>query len=352
MLIKNLNIRDNKATLKPESNQDLWTLRRIIEKGDMVSSRTKRVIKYNKEFSRPDKGERINVNLSVEVENIALDNTLNRLKVRGKIIDTSDESITKGSFHSIMISEGYMFSLKKKKLQSFQINLIKKSAKEIDRILIIAVDMREACLGMIIDTSLKILEKEESGITGKMYSNKTSMNQYIDTIVNKTIENSKFAKKIIIVGPGEIKKKIFNKLEKYNEIYKKTSVLDGIDLSGEDGVYMSLRSPKLRELLNETNIAKAEELIHETNKRIAIDDKRLVFTLKETLKAGKTGAIESILVSNNIFEHGEEEEIIEILNYVDKYKGKTLMVDETTDAGKQVESLGGIIGFLRYPLSN
>ena len=56
--------------------------------------------------------------------------------------------------------------------------------------------------------------------------------------------------------------------------------------------------------------------------------------------------------SNNIFEHGEEEEIIEILNYVDKYKGKTLMVDETTDAGKQVESLGGIIGFLRYPLSD
>ena len=134
MLIKNLNIRDNKATLKPESNQDLWTLRRIIEKGDIISSRTKRVIKYNKEFSRPDKGERISVNLSVEVENIALDNTLNRLKVRGKIIDTSDESITKGSFHSIMISEGYMFSLKKKKLQSFQIDLINLKISEVNQL--------------------------------------------------------------------------------------------------------------------------------------------------------------------------------------------------------------------------
>ena len=272
--------------------------------------------------------------------------------MRGKIVDTSDESITKGSFHSIMISEGHMFSLKKKKFQSFHIDLINKSAKEIDRILIIAVDIREACLGMIIDTSLKIIEKEESGITGKMYSNKTSTNQYIDTVVNKIRENCKFAKKIIIVGPGETKKKIFNKLEKYHEIYKKTSVLEGIDLSGEDGIYTSLRSPKLRELLIETNIAKAEELIHESNKRIAIDDKRLIFALKGTLKASKTGAIESILISNNIFEHGEEEEIIEILNYVDKYKGKTIMVDETTDVGKQVELLGGIIGFLRYPLSS
>ena len=44
MLIKNLNIRDNKTTLKPESNQDLWTLRRIIEKGDIISSRTKREV--------------------------------------------------------------------------------------------------------------------------------------------------------------------------------------------------------------------------------------------------------------------------------------------------------------------
>ena len=73
MLINRLKKKPGIASVTPEDSEDLWILRRIIKNGDIISSNTKRVIKDQKEFSRPDKGERINVRLSIEVNNISLD---------------------------------------------------------------------------------------------------------------------------------------------------------------------------------------------------------------------------------------------------------------------------------------
>ena len=50
-------IDDNTISYIPEDSDDLIILRRIIKKGDRVVGETVRVIKQEKEFARPDKGE-------------------------------------------------------------------------------------------------------------------------------------------------------------------------------------------------------------------------------------------------------------------------------------------------------
>ena len=47
-------IDDNTISLSPEDSDDLLTIRRLIKKGDKVVGETTRVIKQEKEFSRPD----------------------------------------------------------------------------------------------------------------------------------------------------------------------------------------------------------------------------------------------------------------------------------------------------------
>ena len=100
MLINRLRKKPGIAVVTPESIEDLWVLRRILKNGDIITSQTKRVIKNQKEFTRPDKGERINVKLSIELENISIDQVLERIRISGKITETTDESISKGSYHS------------------------------------------------------------------------------------------------------------------------------------------------------------------------------------------------------------------------------------------------------------
>ena len=60
------------AVVQPEDLQDLWTLRRIISPSDEISGETTRVIKQKGEFTRPDRGERISVRVSMEVESLKL----------------------------------------------------------------------------------------------------------------------------------------------------------------------------------------------------------------------------------------------------------------------------------------
>ena len=50
---------ENRIAITPEEPDDFFSLRRITEIGDNIIADTTRVIKQDKEFARPDKGERI-----------------------------------------------------------------------------------------------------------------------------------------------------------------------------------------------------------------------------------------------------------------------------------------------------
>src|SRR5689334_1739922 len=57
---------------------------------------------------------------------------------------------------------------------------------------------------------------------------------------------------LILFGPGETKRRFFNFLAK--EFNEKITVLEGIDVAGEDGIFVSLRSTSLKELLKASKI--------------------------------------------------------------------------------------------------
>ena len=71
MITKTLD--ENTISLMPEDSDDLLTIRRILKIDDKIVGETTRVIKQEKEYSRPDKGERVHVRLAIKVEKISLD---------------------------------------------------------------------------------------------------------------------------------------------------------------------------------------------------------------------------------------------------------------------------------------
>ena len=84
-------IDNNSISCMPEDSDDLIILRRIIKRGDRIVGETVRVIKQEKDFARPDKGERIKIRLLLEVEKISLDNVLDRMRVSGIIKESNNE---------------------------------------------------------------------------------------------------------------------------------------------------------------------------------------------------------------------------------------------------------------------
>ena len=79
-------IDDRSISVIAEESDDLLTLRRIIKVDDRIVANTTRVIKQEKDFSRPDRGERVKIKIALNVEKISLDNVLDKLRIQGTII--------------------------------------------------------------------------------------------------------------------------------------------------------------------------------------------------------------------------------------------------------------------------
>lgn len=354
MIVNRLDLRHDLVTVTPEQPDDLWTLRRVITRGDLVAGETSRVYKDLGEYSRPDK-ERIKVTVTVEVEEIQLDSTFSRLKVSGKIMDISNELFTKGSFHSLTLSEGHRVSIRKPSgFSPLQVKLIEGAGLPKDSYVVVALDQRETGIGIIKGTHLQILPTIESGVTGKMYtdSRRGSGGNYFEKIADALAVVYPKDAKVFVLGPGTTKEKFVNYLQRERKEFAEVKLIQGSDVAGEDGVYVALRNPNLQEALSDSRLAKVSKLIQEAMRRISLGDQRISFAFKDCLKAARQGAVESLVMADKIFSQKgiDEDEIVELLNSVEEYRGETFLLDSTTDLGAQVNTLGGALGLLRFAL--
>ncbi|HUK80972.1 MAG TPA: mRNA surveillance protein Pelota, partial [Nitrososphaerales archaeon] len=67
--------------------------------------------------------------------------------------------------------------------------------------------------------------------------------------------------------------------------------------------------------------------------------------------AAVSGAVESCVVSDNVFSAGvNEEQLVEVLNTIEGRGGSVYLADSSMEFGKQVSSFGGIVALLRYAI--
>ncbi len=347
---------ENRIAITPEEPDDLFSLRRITEVGDNIIADTTRVIKQDKEFARPDKGERIKVKINLRVEKISFDGTIDRLKISGIIITSNNESIPRGLFHSISVKINDTIILEKSRWREDYLKLITSSAEF--KYILISMDSEETSIAILNGTNLKITPNIYSGKSGKRYNanqkNETNIKSYFDN-VKKSLDVYKEEEgtKIIIFGPGETKRKFLNYLKEKKEGYenKDLALIEGIETSGEDGFFVFLRSDAMKEMLTNSKIAKVSTILDNIMYQINKGEKKFAMGINEIKNANSLNAIDMLVYSDKVFFEVNEDEFIKILNEIESKKNvKTFATDSSTDIGMRVSSLGGIIALLRYPI--
>lgn len=363
MIIKEAKESSGKAYFViPEDADDLLTLRRIIENGDYVFADTTRVIKKVKEFARPDKGERIKVRVSVRVESISLDDIVDRLRITGIITNTDNELVPRGIHHSLTVQVGDTITIdKNRKWNDVETNILKRSGNSTNFILV-AIDAQEAAVAKISGTHLKIIPNIYSGQSGKRYQHAAKNNPNIEIFfddIAKTIQSMFSAaaaaeennSTIIIFGPGETKRRFYNLLvEKYKLEKGKVSLIDGVDVAGEDGIFVFLRSPAIKEAMSSSKLATVSSILDEIMRLVHKGDAKYAMGMQEVSNAASIKAIENLVFSDSIFKTTDENDVVKLLNLLESQGAKSFAVDSSTDIGWRVSSLGGIVALLRYSI--
>jgi protein pelota len=342
-------IDENSISVIPEDSDDLFNLRRIIKEGDTVVGDTTRVIKQDKDFSRPDKGERIRVRIALAVEKISLDDVLDRLRIGGTISESSNELVPNGSHHSIILKVSDGITITKKIWLSVEKKLIESNNKQTG-FLLVAIDTGDCGIARLMGTHLQFVPNIYSGSGGKRYKTNFNIDKFFEQVQQAILSIIKKVDSIIIFGPGETKKRFANFLQKPQTLKYKIQVVEGIDSGGEDGIYIFTKSQTMKEIMSESKLAKVSSIIDEI--MIMANKKSQKFTMgfEETYKANEFGAVDSLVFSEKIIQTNDEKQIISFLNDAESKGVKIYGVDSSTDIGLRVTGLGGIVSILRYPV--
>lgn len=340
-------IDEHSISVIAEDSDDLLNLRRIIKVGDRLVGDTTRVIKREKEYSRPNSGERIKVRIALSVEKISLDDVLDRLRISGTILESSNEAIPHGSHHSFILKINDGITITKKNWLPIEKKLLKSNTQS--GFLLIAIDITDCGIARLKGTHLQYLPNLYSDSAGKRYKTNFNIEKFFEQIQLAISTIIRENDNIVIFGPGETKKKFSNFIQR-TQTGKKHMIqtIEGVDSGGEDGIYTFTKSSSMKEIMAESKLAKVSSIIDEV--MVLANKKSRKFTMgyEETKKANEFGAIESLVFSDKIIQIHNEEEIIQFLNDVESRKVKTYSVDSTTDIGLRVTGLGGIISLLRF----
>ena len=339
-------IDENSISVIPEDSDDLLNLRRIIKENDKVIGDTTRVLKQDRDYARPDKGERIKVRIALTVEKISLDDVLDKLRVGGTISESSNESVPHGSHHSFILKINDGITISKKKWLPFEKKLLESSNNQIGFVLV-AIDTADCGIARLRGTHLEFMPNMYSGSGGKRYKTNFNIEKFFDQVQQAILTILKKEDIVIIFGPGETKKRFSNHIQKSQKFNVK--VVEGIDSGGEDGIYIFTKSQSMKEIMSDSNLSKAALIIDEI--MILANKKSRKFTMgfDETYNANQMGAVESLVFSDKAIQDGEQR-MIDFLNDVEEKGVKIYSVDSSTDIGLRVTGLGGIVSLLRYTI--
>jgi protein pelota len=340
--------------LTVESPDDLWTLRRLLAPGDTVVTKSSRVSKREGDYARPDKGERVKVVIVLKIEGIALDSSVGRLRIRGKIVEASDDSVTKAGSHSLLISPGQELTIEKERWGPSDTRILDSSTSSERRFLLVAIDRREAGVGLLTGSHLTIVSTLESGASGKGGSNQkeVDMQPYFRKVVELLKATWREGDVVVVAGPGNTKFTMENLIRKDTDLKKNLVLVEGFDLSGSDGARALVKSEGFRKVASDSVLVEVQEAVEEAIRRISRGEKRIAYTLQRVSEAARAGAVEKCIVSDDVFATGiDENALVKTLNEIEEKGGKVFLCDSSLETGKQVSALGGMVALLRYDLS-
>ncbi len=335
------------VAVTPQNSDDMLSLRRVIRPGDRISGQTTWVMKQDRQYARPDKGERIRVRISLLVDKISLDNVLDRLRIGGTMHDSDNEAIPRGIRHSILVGAGNTIRIFKRRWLSADRRILRQRRDQ--GFVLAAIDRSEYCVARLSGTHVQHTANVYSGSGGKRYKVSFDGTAYIEgagRAIDSILQNNDT---VVLFGPGDIKRRLVNHMKNKGTKFR-ILVAEGIDTAGEDGIYQFARSDALQQTISDSKMAKVLAIIDDVMEMAGRGSKKFTMGFAETQYGVSIGAVKFLVYSEGIFEGNEEEDVIQLLNDAENTGVTVYGVDSSTDLGLRVSKLGGVISVLRYTI--
>ncbi|HIE34276.1 MAG TPA: mRNA surveillance protein pelota [Candidatus Altiarchaeales archaeon] len=342
--------------VKIESLDDLWYLSNVIQSGNVIKSKTERRVKGKDDIVRSGKSKRQVVNIAISVERVEFKSDIDVLRISGTIIEGPGDIIPIGSHHTINVEINSELSIRKNKWSRIDLKRLKDAEKASLRpkILITVIDEGEATIGFVRESKIEYfdLTKQIGGKYDTTGRKERKIGFYHD--VTKFIQDITQRKKIsavIVAGPG-FEKENFHKflMENYQDL-KGRIVIENIGSTGRTGVNEVMKRSKIKEIIEDIESSRDLHIVHKILEEIGKDSGLVAYGPRDVETAVNTSAVDKLLVCDNVFLK-DRNKIEGLMNTVKSTSGDIHIVNHESEAGKQLNSLGGIAALLRFRINS
>lgn len=332
---------EGEIKLIPESIEDLWHLKYIIQPGDIVFSLTKRASESSDKL-RSDK-QMITVRLGVKVDRVEFHKFANRLRITGRIVAGVEDS----RYHTLSITDGKELSIIKERWNEEQLERIKMAVESSNRpeVLILTIEEGEASLGILRQWGVD----EVAVVKGSYGKDRGNSRREFFGEVYSVLKNYEFAY-LVIAGPGFTKNDFYEFLKEKDEQTARKAIMADTSSIGVRGFIEVLKRGVVDRIAGKLKIKRDAEFMDRLLEEIAKGG-NAAYGLEEVRKAMEYGAVEVMLVADEFLRQEREKwDIDSFLRNAENMGARVVIMSSEFEPGKQLMALGGIAALLRFKI--
>ena len=327
--------------LVPETLDDLWHLKYVVEPGDSVTAFTQRRVEGPQDVARDTGGERESMEVTVEVEDVEFHRFSNRLRIAG-VIRACDREDEVGDHHTINVEPRTELTVTKRWAADQLDRLADAEASDGSDVVVATVEEGEAHVHTVEEHGVEeVATVRASTGKGDDAAPREELFGELGAVLSRQDHDA-----LIVAGPGFTKRDAVDSFEEdHPALAEDATVVDTASVGGR-GVQEVLQRGAVEDVAEEARVARETALVEELMERVATDG--AAFYGQEPVdRAVEMGAVETLLVvDEHLREHRETLE--GLLERVEQQGGEVTVLSSEFEPGQRIRELGGVAALLRF----
>lgn len=330
----------------PETLDDLWHLHNLIETGDEVTAMTLRTRDTKDDKVRAEKVGKVPVELTVRVEEVEFAVFADRLRIRGPITAGAQDL---GSYHSFSVEADGRSDLTIRKAGGFRPHhheRIREAAEAAKRplVTILCLDDEEAAIAILRQYGVQPVATIKGRAGGKMFKSENAEPEYFGETLAALKRARAPGSPLVVVGPGFTRESFLRFVKERDAAFLAPFVTEGTGQAGMVGVQEALKRGVVERIQRDQQVAKDTQLIEDLFAQIA-QDGAVAYGAKEVEALLRQGAARLVVITDEVLRSAPGEALLSLAK---RQQSQSHIVATTHEAGKKLQSIGGVAAFLRY----
>lgn len=355
------------VTLMAEESEDMWHAYNLVQVGDALRSTTIRKVQ-TESATGSTSSSKVRTMLTVRVETIDFDTQACVLRVKGRNIQ-ENQYVKMGAYHTLDLELNRKFTLGKHEWDSIALERIEQACDPTQSTDLAAIVMQEGIAHVCLVTSSMTLvrAKIESNIPrkrkGMCTQHDKGIARFYDQVIQAIMRHVNFdvVKCVLVASPGFVRDQfceyMFQQALKldYKVLLENKSKFILVHASSgfKHSLKEVLQNPTVTSRLADTKASGEVKSLEDFYQMLQSDPNRAFYGVKHVEIANEAQAIETLLVTDELFRSSDlarRKRYVQLVDSVRDNAGDVKIFSSLHVSGEQLGQLSGVAAILRFPI--